>query len=31
MDPSRIDHLLLVTTTGLATPSLDAMLVRRLG
>ncbi|RPH51114.1 MAG: hypothetical protein EHM91_01400 [Planctomycetota bacterium] len=30
MDPSRIDHLLLVTTTGLATPSLDAMLVRRL-
>ena len=28
---SAIDHLYLVTTTGLATPSLDAMLVRRLG
>jgi alkylresorcinol/alkylpyrone synthase len=31
LDPSRVDHLLVVTTTGLATPSLDAMLVRRLG
>src|SRR5579864_1674548 len=29
--PSDVDHLYLVTTTGLATPSLDAMLVRRLG
>jgi alkylresorcinol/alkylpyrone synthase len=28
---SEIDQLFLVTTTGLATPSLDAMLVRRLG
>ncbi|HEV3027946.1 MAG TPA: 3-oxoacyl-[acyl-carrier-protein] synthase III C-terminal domain-containing protein [Planctomycetota bacterium] len=28
---SDIDHLYLVTTTGLATPSLDAMLVGRLG
>ena len=31
LDPSRVDHLFLVTTTGLATPSLDAMLCRRLG
>ena len=29
--PGEIDHLLLVTTTGLATPSLDAVLVGRLG
>jgi len=29
--PSDVDHVYLVTTTGLATPSLDAMLVRRLG
>jgi alkylresorcinol/alkylpyrone synthase len=28
---TEIDHLYLVTTTGLATPSLDAMLVGRLG
>lgn len=31
LEPSQIDHLYLVTTTGLATPSLDALLVRRLG
>jgi len=29
--PRQIDHLLLVTTTGLATPSLDALLAPRLG
>jgi len=29
--PDQIDHLYLVTTTGLATPSLDALLVPRLG
>lgn len=29
--PRDIDHLQLVTTTGLATPSLDALLVTRLG
>jgi len=29
--PNEIDHLLVVTTTGLATPSLDALLVGRLG
>lgn len=29
--PDEIDHLLFVTTTGLATPSLDALLVPRLG
>lgn len=29
--PDQVDHLLLVTTTGLATPSLDALLVSRLG
>src|SRR5580765_5711617 len=28
---TEVDHLFLVTTTGLATPSLDAMLVKRLG
>lgn len=29
--PGQIEHLILVTTTGLATPSLDALLVPRLG
>lgn len=29
--PERVDHLLLATTTGLATPSLDALLVAPLG
>lgn len=29
--PDRVDHLVVVTTTGLATPSLDALLVPRLG
>jgi alkylresorcinol/alkylpyrone synthase len=29
--PRQIDHLLVVTTTGLATPSLDALLAPRLG
>jgi len=29
--PDQIDHLLLTTTTGLATPSLDALLAPRLG
>ncbi len=29
--PEQVDHLILVTTTGLATPSLDALLARRLG
>lgn len=29
--PDQVDHLFLVTTTGLATPSLDALLVSRLG
>jgi alkylresorcinol/alkylpyrone synthase len=29
--PERIDHMVLATTTGLATPSLDALLVDRLG
>jgi alkylresorcinol/alkylpyrone synthase len=29
--PREVDHLHLVTTTGLATPSLDALLVSRLG
>ncbi len=31
VEPERVDHLILVTTTGLATPSLDALLVPRLG
>jgi alkylresorcinol/alkylpyrone synthase len=31
LEPRDIDHLLFVTTTGLATPSLDARLVNRLG
>lgn len=29
--PEQVDHLLLVSTTGLATPSLDALLAPRLG
>jgi alkylresorcinol/alkylpyrone synthase len=29
--PDQIDHVLVATTTGLATPSLDALLVSRLG
>jgi len=29
--PDQVDHLIFVTTTGLATPSVDALLVRRLG
>jgi alkylresorcinol/alkylpyrone synthase len=29
--PDRIDHLIVVTTTGLATPSLDALLAPELG
>jgi alkylresorcinol/alkylpyrone synthase len=29
--PDRVDHLIVATTTGLATPSLDALLVPRLG
>src|SRR5262245_57303595 len=29
--PEQIDHFFLVTTTGLATPSLDALLAPRLG
>ncbi|MBI3952163.1 MAG: type III polyketide synthase [Acidobacteria bacterium] len=28
--PDRINHIVLITTTGLATPSLDAMLVQRI-
>jgi len=31
VDPSEVDHLYFVTTTGLTTPSLDARLVPRLG
>jgi len=31
IEPNQIDHLIFVTTTGLATPSVDALLVRRLG
>jgi len=31
VDPSRIGHLFFVTTTGLATPSLDAPLAAKLG
>ena len=31
VEPGQVDHLILVTTTGLATPSLDALLVPRLG
>lgn len=29
--PGRVDHLIVATTTGLATPGLDALLVPRLG
>ena len=29
--PDRVDHLIVATTTGLATPSVDALLVPRLG
>lgn len=29
--PDRVDHVIVATTTGLATPSLDALLVPRLG
>jgi alkylresorcinol/alkylpyrone synthase len=29
--PRDVDHLLFVTTTGIATPSIDALLIRRLG
>ena len=29
--PDQVDHLIVTTTTGLATPSVDARLVRRLG
>lgn len=29
--PDRVDHLIVVTTTGIATPSLDALLVPKLG
>src|SRR5579862_2940288 len=31
IEPDQVDHLIFITTTGLATPSLDALLVRRLG
>lgn len=31
LQPSDIDHLVFVTTTGLATPSLDALLAHRMG
>jgi alkylresorcinol/alkylpyrone synthase len=31
VDPEQVDHVFLVTTTGLATPSLDALLVNRIG
>ena len=31
IEPDQVDHLIFVTTTGLATPSIDARLVRRLG
>jgi alkylresorcinol/alkylpyrone synthase len=31
LQPSDVDHLIFVTTTGIATPSLDARLVNRLG
>ena len=31
VEPGQIDHLILTTTTGLATPSLDALLAPRLG
>src|SRR4051794_40208745 len=31
LEPSDIDHLIWVSTTGMAAPSLDAMLINRLG
>jgi alkylresorcinol/alkylpyrone synthase len=31
LEPRQIDHLFFVTTTGIATPSIDARLVNRLG
>jgi alkylresorcinol/alkylpyrone synthase len=31
LEPRDVDHLFFVTTTGIATPSLDALLVNRLG
>src|SRR5512145_607778 len=31
LSPSAVDHLVFVTTTGIATPSVDARLVNRLG
>lgn len=31
LSPSDVDHLVFVTTTGIATPSIDARLVNRLG
>lgn len=31
VDPDQIDHVYVVSTTGLATPSLDALLAERLG
>jgi alkylresorcinol/alkylpyrone synthase len=31
LEPDQVQHLIFVTTTGLATPSVDALLVRRLG
>jgi alkylresorcinol/alkylpyrone synthase len=31
LEPRQIDHIFLITTTGLATPSLDALLAPRLG
>ena len=31
LEPHDVDHLLAITTTGIATPSLDARLVNRLG
>jgi alkylresorcinol/alkylpyrone synthase len=31
VDPEEVDHLFFVTTTGLATPSVDALLAPRLG
>lgn len=31
LEPDQVQHLIFATTTGLATPSVDALLVRRLG
>ena len=30
VSPDRVDHIVLITTTGLATPSLEAMLIQRI-